>query len=396
MSLSEITRKVNGLGNAWEQFKQVNDARLNEVEKKGAADPLYMEHLKKISDSLDNYKSRMDHMETAISRPEAVFESKSVHVPSEYSVAFQNYLRKGMDSGLESFQAKSLSVGNNDDGGFLVTSAMSETIAKTVAESCPMRQVASIETISTDSLDVIQDYDEMEAGWTTETGTVSDGTTAKINKAAIDTFELYAQPKATQKLIDDAAIDIELWISQKVSEIFAKEEGKAFISGNGTTAPKGILTYAAGTEHGEIEQIDSGTSAQVTADGIVQLYYSLKDAYASNAHFMMNRSVIQSVRLLKESATGQYLWNPGLTVGTPDTLLGVPVLSCSEMPAATAGSLSVALADFAAAYKIVDRIGIRTLRDPFTDKPFVKFYTTKRVGGAVVNSEAIKLLKLDA
>jgi HK97 family phage major capsid protein len=154
------------------------------------------------------------------------------------------------------------------------------------------------------------------------------------------------------------------------------------------------LRYAAGTAFGEIEQIDSGTSAAVTTDGLINLYYALQEEYARRATFLMNRSVIQSVRLLKESTTDQYLWQPSLAAGTPDTLLGIPVLQAADMPPATDGSLSVALGDFRSAYLIVDRVGVRILRDPFTDKPFIKFYATKRVGGEVVNSHAIKLLKL--
>jgi HK97 family phage major capsid protein len=174
----------------------------------------------------------------------------------------------------------------------------------------------------------------------------------------------------------------------------ARLEAAAFIGGNGTSQPKGILTYAAGTSFGQIQQVNSGTSAVVTADSLVQLYFSLKDDYARNATFLMHRTTVQAVRLLKEATTNQYLWQPGLTAGTPNTLLGVPVVLAADMPVPAASSLSVAVGDFKRGYLIVDRIGIRTLRDPFTAKPFVKFYTTKRVGGEVINTDAIKILKL--
>ncbi len=395
MTISEITERVSHLGHAWEEFKHVNDARLREIETKGSADGLYNEHLNNISRALDGYKSRLDTIETAYSRPEfGSSESKASAVPSEYSKAFRNYLRKGMDAGLEQLSTKALSVGSDPDGGYLVTPTMSQTIVKAVFETSPMRQLASVETISSDALELIDDHDQASAGWTSETGSISETNTPQIAKRNIATHELYAQPKATQKLVDDSAIDIEAWLSGKIADIFAQKENTAFISGSGSGQPRGILTYTAGTDWNQIEQINSGTSAQVTSDGLIELFYSLKDAYTRNASFLMNRTTIQAVRLLKESTTDQYLWQPGLAAGAPDTLMGVPVLMAADMPVAAANSLSVAVGDFKAAYQIVDRLGVRILRDPFTEKPFVKFYATKRVGGDVINFDAIKLMKL--
>ena len=399
MTIAEITERVSHLGNAWEQFKDVNDRRLNEIERKGNADPLYTEHLSKINSALDNYKQRVDRIETVVSRPDTSMTSETKQAFSgntEYKKAFRNYLRKGMDAGLESLELKSLSVGTDADGGYLVTESMSETVVRIINESSPIRQLARVEVISTDALDVIEDAGDAGAAWTDETSAVSDTTTPQIGKNTILTHEMYAQPKATQKLLDDAAIDVETWIAEKVADKFARMEATAFVSGTGSTQPKGILSYTAGTNFGEIEQISSGTDSEVTADGLIDLYYSLKEGYARNATFLMNRSVAQSVRLLKEATTGQYIWQPGLAAGSPDTLLGVPVAQAADMPVAGFDSLSVAIADFRQAYLIVDRIGLRVLRDPFTDKPFVKFYTTKRVGGEVVNTDAIKLMKLAA
>lgn len=395
MSIKEITNKVNTLGNAWENFKQVNDARLREVERKGNSDPLYMEQLSRISNVLDNQKSRMNQLETAALRPEKemAYESKSEN-RSEYTKAFNSYLRKGATSQLEGIEMKALSVGSGTDGGFLVTPKLSETIHKIVFESSPMRQICGIEQISTESLDIIVDNGSMGAGWTTETGVVNETTSAQIFKESILTFEMYAQPKATQRLIDDSAIDIEAWIAEKVGDIFSRTENTAFIAGNGTTQPKGILTYAAGTNWGQIQQVNSGTSAALTVNGLINLYYSLADEYARNSTFLMNRATVQAVRLLKDATSGQYLWQPSLAAGSPDTLMGLPVMQASDMPVPAANSLSVAVGDFKRAYKIVDRIGIRVLRDQFTEKPFVKYYTTKRVGGEVVDTNAIKLLRL--
>jgi HK97 family phage major capsid protein len=396
MSIQDVTERVHSLGNAWEQFKQVNDARLHDLERKGHADPLYSEHLAKINEAIDNQKSRLDQIETANARPGASLGGSPVsgEVASEYKSAFRNYLRKGMDAGLETLQTKALS-STNADGGYLITPEMSETIVQIVNEISPMRELARVETISTDSLDVIEDDELPGASWVAETAARLDTTTHQINKNTITVHEMYASPKATQKLIDDASIDVEEWVARRVAEKFAALEATSFIAGDGSGKPRGILDYAAGTTFGtEIEQVQSGTDAVVTADSLIQLYYALKEEYAKNATFLMNRTVLQSVRLLKEATTNQYLWTPGLAAGTPDNLLGVPVKTAADMPVAADTSLSVAIADFKQAYLIVDRVGVRILRDPFTDKPYVKFYTTKRVGGEVVNTDAIKLLSL--
>lgn len=396
MSMSDMADHLSYLGTAWEQFKQVNEARLKEIEKKGCADPLYMEHLGRINQTLDQYKQRVDRLETGFARPllgSAEREQKSAFA-SEYYKAFNGYLRKGVESGLGDLQTKAISVGSDPDGGFLVTDAMSETIVKRIYESSPIRQLARVETISTDSLDVIEDSGEAAASWTTETGAVSETNSPQIGKHNIAVHEMYAQPKATQKLVDDASIDIEQWIAEKVAEKFARLEATGFISGTGTGQPKGILSYAAGTSWGQIQQVNSGTNGAVTADSLIQLFYALKEEHARNATFLMNRTVLQSVRLLKEATTSQYLWQPGLSAGAPDTLLGVPVVQAADMPVAATNALSVAVGDFRQGYLVVDRVGLRILRDPFTEKPFIKFYTTRRVGGEVVNYDAIKLLKL--
>jgi HK97 family phage major capsid protein len=397
MTIQEATERLHSLGNAWEQFKQVNDARLNDLERKGYADPLYNEHLTKINDAIDQQKRRLDRIETVAARPGREMANLGYRGEdgSEYKAAFCSYLRKGTDGALEALQTKALSVGIDANGGFLVPNQMSDTIVRIVNESSPMRALASVETISSDSLDLIEDTTEMDAAWGDETTVRSAETTsATIGRNSIDTFEMYAQPQATQKLIDDSSIDIEQWIAEKVADKMARLEATAFISGDGTTKPKGILTYAAGTTFGQVQQLTTGASGAITADSLVQLYFSLKDEYARRASFLMHRTTVQAVRLLKEATTNQYLWQPGLSAGTPDTLLGVPVALAADMPTPAANSLSVAVGDFKRAYLIVDRVGIRTLRDPFTAKPFVKFYTTKRVGGKVVNTDAIKLLKL--
>ncbi len=399
MTATEITRRVNALGSAWEQFKSVNERRIEEIERKGAADPLTLDHLGRIDTAMHNYKSRLDRMETALSRPGfSGYETKELTDPAmrEYKEAFCNYLRKGVEGDLPNLEKKALSIASDPDGGYLVSPQLSDKIIHKVFETSPMRMLASVDVISSDAMELIEDTDEAFAGWTTETNPIStDTNTPKVGKKMIPVHELYAQPKATQKLIDDAAVDIESWLAEKIADVFARKENAAFINGDGIGKPRGILTYAAGTAWGQIEQINSaGGSNFINGDSLLNAYYALKEDYAQKATFLMNRASVQKVRLIKEALTGQYIWSPGLAAGAPDTLLGVPVVQAADMPDPTTNNLSIAVGDFARAYQIVDRTGIRILRDPFTNKPFVNFYTTKRVGGDVVNFEAIKLLKM--
>lgn len=387
MSLNQITNKVNELGNAWEEFKNINDRRLAEVEKKGSADILTTNHLNRLNE-------RISDIETSSMRPEGAkgFSVENV----EHKNAFNDYIRSGEENGLKNIESKSLSASVNTDGGYLVSSQMSESIGCELEITSPMRQLANIETISKDALEVIINTSEAEAMWSLgETASHGDTLTPTIDKKIIPAHEICAQPKATQKLIDDSCIDIEEWLSRRLSQAFSRVENDGFINGDGINKPTGILYYPDGTSTGTVEQVASGVSGDVTADSIIELYYSLDEYHAVNGTFMMNRATAQAVRLLKESSTGQYLWAPGLTQGSPDTLMGRPVALSADMPIPAAGSLSVAFADFQCAYTIVDRNEITVLRDPFTDKPFVKYYTTKRVGGDITNFDAIKLLKLD-
>lgn len=384
----EIKEKVDSLAKAWEEFKATNDARLKEIEKKGSADALLVEKIEKISSHLDEQKAKIEAVEKAALRPAA---SDAKGEKSEYEKKFSDYVR-GKVSDLE---MKALSVGTDVDGGFLVTPQMSATINKVIFESSPVRQFASVETVSTSELEMIDDANDMGAGWTGETTAITETTTAQVGKKIIPTQEIYAEPRATQKLLDDSFLNVEAWLNEKIADRFARFENTAFVSGSGVAQPRGFLTYANGTSWGQIEQVASGTSATFSADNLIALFYTLKEGYMANAAWMMNRQSVRIARQLK-GGDGQYLWQPALSAGQPDLLMGRPVAMAADMPVPAASSLSVAVGDFRRGYMVVDRRGITILRDPFTAKPFVKFYTTKRVGGDVVNFEAIKLLRLGA
>ena len=317
-----------------------------------------------------------------------------------YKAAFDRYLRKD-DRALTPDETKALSVGSDPDGGYVVNPDLSGRIVMKVFETSPMRAYASIQTISTDALEGLFDLEEAASGWVAETDTRAETNTPQVGKWRIPVHELYAKPKATQKLLDDAEINMEAWLASKVSEKFSRDEAAAFVNGNGVGKPRGFLTYADGTTlPGTIEQFDTGAngafaSAPNGADVLLSALYGLKQVYRANATWFMNRTTTGLVRRLKDS-NGEFVWSPGVAAGQPATLLGYPVAAFEDMPDPATGSLSIAVGDMREGYQIVDRIGIRTLRDPYSAKPYVEFYTTKRVGGDVVNFEAVKIINFQA
>lgn len=306
----------------------------------------------------------------------------------DYNNLYAQYLRRDE----RAVEAKALQIGSDPDGGYWVPRQMSNRIIQQVYESSPIRQLATVETISTDALELPNDYGEVGAGWVGEQEARPETTTPPVGVMRIAANEMYAMPKATQKILEDAAIDVEAWLSKKIGDKFARLEATAFVSGNGVKQPRGILSYPSGTTNpGTIEQIHSGDANLILPDGLIKLTYSIKEPYMPNAQFLMQRASVALVMLLKDSQ-GRYLWQPALGLGAPATLLSYPITWAADMPAVAAGALPIAFGDFRQGYTVVDRLGVSVLRDPFTAKPFVLFYTRKRVGGDVANFEAFKLL----
>lgn len=309
---------------------------------------------------------------------------------NNYRKTFNKYLIKGSEI-MSPDEVKTLSVGVDPHGGYTVMPAIGDKIIATQYETSPMRQLGKVVTISTDHIEHLVDADEAGAGWVNETGTRSNTDTPDFDFLKIYVGEMYALPKATQQLLEDSAINIETWLADKVADRFNRLEATAFISGDGIGGkPKGILSYADGTTTKTIEQVEMGAAATLTADGFIRIKYSLKEDYHGRGTWLMNRTTVRDAMLLK-NGIGDYIWKPGLTMDQGDTILGFPVRMASDMPVVAAGALSVALADWSMAYEIVDRLGISVLRDPYSSKPYVLFYTRKRVGGAAIITEAIKL-----
>lgn len=415
------------LNTAFEEFKKVNDDRLKEIEEKGSVDPILEEKLSKIGDVMDGAQERMDKLELAQKRAKRVvtdadgnevdLDKKALdwaRVASgdrriefgdaemkKYAGAFEQMLRKGEEKMGGTEEIKALSVGSDPDGGYVVHPDMTGRIVSQVYETSNMRAYASIQTISTDALEGLFDLDEAAAGWVGETASRTETDTPELGKWRIPVHELYAKPKATQKVLEDAAINIEQWLADKVADKFMRVENDAFTNGDGVGKPRGFLTYADGTTlPGTIEQFDTGVNGGFAAapnggDVLIDALYGLKAQYRANATWFMNRATTKLTRKLKDS-DGAYLWSPGIAAGQPSTLLGYPVAAFEDMPDPATGSLSIAVGDMRATYQIVDRIGISVLRDPYSAKPYVEFYTRKRTGGDVVNFEALKLVNFKA
>ena len=386
----ETKQVIESLHQAFEEFKKANDARLKAIESKGYAPADLIEKVSKLNEEVQKKSDEIAQLKTAMART-AQPQTKEGRSEAQEKAAqmMSAYLKKGHFE----MELKALSSDSQEDGGLLVTPELSSEIVKKVFETSPMRQYASVQTISTAALDIIQDLDEAGAGWVGEQQSRPETDTPKLNQIQIPVHEIYAEPKATQRLLDDAALNMEAWLAEKVADRFARLENAAFVSGDGVQKPKGFLSYADGTGFGQIQQVPSQNATTITGDSLINLIYSLKTAYKPNARFFMSRDAIKVARLLKDSDQ-RYLWAPGLDGQTAGSILGYEIIEFQDMPVVAAGNLVAAFGDMQQAYQIVDRIGVRVLRDPFTAKPFVKFYTTKRTGGAVKNFEAIKILRV--
>ncbi len=343
--------------------------------------------------------SRIDRKMTHVSNRPMLAHDADYGAP--HQKAFDAYVRSGDDAGFRdlALEGKALTSATASDGGVLLSPQASEQIRQILVSTASLRSIAAVVNVEGASLDFVIDRGEIGAGWATETTTAetSTGTLEKIN---IPLHELAAQPKASQRLLDDSAFDVESWLAQRIAERFARAESAAFVNGNGTDKPRGVLSYPAVADEawawGSLGTIPTGTSGALgTIDPLVDLIYALDARYRPRAVFVMNSRTTAAVRKLKD-ADGRFLWSDSLSAGEPARLMGYKVLICEDMPDIGPDSLSIAFGDFQAGYTIVERPDLRVLRDPYSAKPHVLFYATKRVGGGVTDFAAIKLLKFSA
>ncbi|WP_264213736.1 phage major capsid protein [Leisingera thetidis] len=316
--------------------------------------------------------------------------------------AFNAYLRSGDDDGLRGLEleGKAMSTAVNSDGGYLVDPQTAETVKSVLQSSASIRAVASVVHVEASSYDVLIDHSEMGAGWATEAGPAAETGTGSIDRITIALHELSALPKASQRLLDDSAFDIEGWLAARIAGKFARSEAEAFINGDGIDKPKGFLFHPVvdngSWSWGSLGYIPSGADADVgNGDAVIDLVYALGAEYRANATFVMNSKTAGLLRKLKD-ADGRFLWSDGLAAGEPARLTGYPVLIAEDMPDPGSNSFPIAFGDFRAGYTIAERPDLRVLRDPFSAKPHVLFYATKRVGGDVSDFAAIKLMKFGA
>jgi len=313
-----------------------------------------------------------------------------------YKKNFEIFLRqKGDSRSLSPEQYKSLTVGIDPDGGYTVTPAMSNRIVTKIYETDPIRQLAAHETITTQAIEWMVDWDQAGWGWEAETETGAETTTPTWNKKRIPVHVIYAKPRASQTLLEDSGINIQNWLSDKVAKRFGRGSAAAFVTGNGVGKPRGFLTYSSGTTYGTVEQVNMGAASTIVANGFIDVKYSLTEEYLNRGTWLMARSSVAATMLLMNGA-GDYIWKPGFKSDDAATILSLPVRMSTTMPTIASDSLSVALADWSEAYMVVDRLGISIQRDPYTAKPMVEFYTRARVGGDVINYDAIKIGKIAA
>lgn len=421
MSIEDIQKTVDELGKAWSAFQEKNDERLKQIESKGSEDPVTKEQVEKINKELSALcdskkameaalkaeKERGERLEVALKRPGSKEGEKETQRALEKKF-INAFARNGETRDLAKFlpnsgeEFKSLSTNVNEAGGYLVMPEFGGILVGQIFDTSPMRQFANVITIGSKSIEVIIDNDEAAGGWVGETGTRSETTTPTFDKKEITAHEVYADPKATTHMLEDAMIDIESWLIGKAADKLARLQNTAFITGTGVNQPRGILTYndwtTAGTyQFGAIEQFDSGSNGTFSGDNLITITQNVKPAYRAGSVWMMSRATVEDARQLKVNGeANRYAWEPSLQAGVPDRLLGYPIAEAEDMPDPATNALSIAFGNFRIGYQIVDRRGIRILRDPYTAKGFVEFYTSQRVGGDVVNFEAFKILKLAA
>ncbi len=347
----------------------------------------------------DDRMNKLDRKTMITARPAL---AQAAHEDAPHQKAFAAYLRSGDDDALRGLEmeGKALGTAVAADGGYLVDPQTAETIQGTLSSTASIRAVANVVNVDATSYDVLVDHSEMGAGWATEAAAVTETATPQIERISIPLHELSALPKASQRLLDDSAFDIEGWLAGRIADKFARSEAMAFVNGDGIDKPMGMLSYAtaanASWAWGKLGYVASETAGGITrADPIVDLVYALGAEYRANATFVMNSKTAGHIRKLKD-ADGRFVWSDGLAVGEPARLMGYRVLIAEDMPDIEDGAMAIAFGDFNAGYTVAERPDLRVLRDPFSAKPHVLFYATKRVGGAVSDFAAIKLMKFAA
>ena len=398
----DIKNAISDLGHTFNEFKKVNDERLEQIEK-GESTAANEEKLSRIEAKMDSYeemnqkltiaeanandiKEQVSKIETMVTRPNSGFESKQV---DEYLNAFDTYCRKGLE-GLDPVEKKALTVSNDSTGGYLAPPEYVRELLKTITEISPIRSIARVRSTGARSIQVPKRDGQFSAQWVSESGTRSETTGWTVGLEEIPAHEMYALVDISEQDLEDTVFDLEAEMQSEFAEQFAKAEGTAFVSGNSVGKPHGFM------DHSGVSEINSGDADQVTADGLISLVHNVKSDYSRNGTFVFNRTTLAAIRKLKDTA-GQYVFQAGMSLqgGVTNTVLGMPYVEATDMPSEGANTYPVAYGDFRRAYMIVDRVNLAVLRDPFTQATTgnVRYIARKRVGGQIVQAEAITKLK---
>lgn len=404
--LSQITTAIEASNRAFEEFKKTNDARIEKMEKGQHVPDDLTAKLDKVFNEMSAQKSIIETLEAKLKRPNTGGDGKHVDEQAEeHKKAFGGYLRKGIEYD-KSIEQKALNISSGPDGGFAVTKVIDTMIDSLAVNISPIRALASVQPISTSDFHKLINTRGTSSGWVGEQAPRGATNTPQLVDIAPPMGELYANPQASQQMLDDVFFDAESWLAGEIATEFARAEGAAHIGGSGVNMPKGFLSYNTATTDdgtrafGTLQTVGTGVNGGFKAvsatvnpvDDLYTLVSKMKALYRSGASFVTNKSVLFTIMGFKDYQ-GRYVFTPTTAPGVADTILGYPVHEAEDMPALANGSLSLAFGNWKLGYLIVDRIGTRIIRDPFTNKPNIGFYTTKRTGGAVTNSEAIKLLK---
>lgn len=390
------------LARTFEAYKAENDARLADLVK-NKSDPLQEEKLSKINADLTDLQNALDETNAALAaaRLGGGGGAPLSQEVLEHQQAFNQFFRKGVSDSLTDLQVKAgLTTQSDPDGGYIVPEFIDQEIDRVLGTVSSFRQLARVLTLGVPTYKKLVNVGGTSSGWVGEEESRADTDTPKLRELAIEAMEIYAKPYITQTMLDDARLDVAAWLASEVSIEFEEQEGAAFITGDGAKKPRGILAYDkvanASYAWGKVGYVASGAAAGFHAstpgDNIIDLYYSLKAKHRNGASFLVSDAVMGSVRKFKDGQ-GNYLFAPPQGVDMPSTLMGKPVYTDDNMQALGANAFPLAFGNWNKAYTIIDRTGTRILRDPFTNAPYVRFYTTKRVGGGVTNFEAFKLLK---
>lgn len=399
--MDELKKLVEKINATFEEFKTANDARLKAIEAKGSADSLLEQKVDTINAELTKLfaqRNQIEAIENELGRmriPGGANHVEQKH--AEHSKAFYAWMRKGDDAGLLKVRSE-MSTISDPDGGFLLPEPSRQRMITIAQNISAMRSICTVETITGTEWKELVDVGGETAEWVGEKGTRSTTDTPTLKEVTIIPKEISAKPKITQTLLDDANYDVEGYVTRFCGRAFDAKEGAAFISGNGVEKPYGLTGYTMITNGsyawGKVGYVAGGHASLFNnADKLIDLQHALKSAYRGNARWLMNDTTLAVIRKLKDGE-GNYLFVPGLVAGAADTILGKPVSYDDYVDEIGANKYAIFFGDFKEAYVIVDRIGIRMLRDPYSSKPYVEFYTTKRVGGGIRNFEAVKAIKI--